>query len=280
MIYFTESEIDQLIEDDVPLGDMTTGLMNLSGKRATITLVARHPLVACCTEEAVRLYRKVNLEVRHAVPSGTALNTGDALLSAEGEAEAVHLVWRTGSALIEFASGVAGRARQLVEAARAQNPTATVAGTRKHPPYLKKVALKALMAGGGVPHRTGLSDTVLIFKEHLLFTGGYERLADTCAAIKSKQKERKIVVEGHTEDQALAIVRAGADAVQVDKMTPEAFAACAKVCKAINPEVLMIAAGGINGTNAGDFAGAGADVLVSSWIYFAPPADIKARITA
>ncbi|WP_172684182.1 hypothetical protein [Desulfosarcina cetonica] len=129
-----------------------------------------------------------------------------------------------------------------------------------------------------MPHRTGLSDTLLIFKEHLLFTGGYENLADTVAQIKNRQKERKIVVEGHSEAQALAIVHAGADAVQVDKMTPEAFAACAHACRQVNPEVCMIAAGGINGANAAEYARAGADVLVSSWIYFAPPADVKAQI--
>ncbi|BBO84814.1 ModD protein [Desulfosarcina ovata subsp. sediminis] len=279
MIYFTESEIDQLIEDDVPLGDMTTGMMNLSGKKAKITLLARNPMVACCTEEAVRLYRKVDLKVHHAVASGTELNPGDPLISAEGDAAAVHLVWRTGSALVEFASGVAGRTRQLVQNARAENAATTVAGTRKHPPYMKKVALKALMAGGGVPHRTGLSDTILIFKEHLLFTGGYDNLAETVMKMKAIQKERKIVVEGHTEAQAMAIVRSGADAVQVDKMTPEEFSACASVCRQANPGICMIAAGGINGTNAAAYAKAGADVLVSSWIYFAPPADVKAQIT-
>ena len=43
-------------------------------------------------------------------------------------------------------------------------------------------------------------------------------------------------------------------------------------------EVITIAAGGINSGNAADYAKAGADVLVASWMYFAPPADIKAQI--
>ncbi|WP_083456656.1 hypothetical protein [Desulfosarcina cetonica] len=132
-----------MIEDDAPLGDMTTQLMNLAGRRAAITLLARNPMVACCIEEAARMYRKVGLTVNEAVSSGTMLDAGDRLLSAEGDAASVHLIWRTGSALVEFASGVAGRTRQLVEKARAENPAITVAGTRKHPPYMKKVALKA-----------------------------------------------------------------------------------------------------------------------------------------
>ena len=278
MIYFTENDIDRLIEDDVPAGDMTTTLLELSGKKGSISLMARNEMIACCTEEAVRLYKKVGLEVSYSVASGTRLQTGDKLLEARGDAGAIHLIWRTGGALIEFASGIAGRTGQLVSSARAENPLVSIAGTRKHPPFVKKIALKALIAGGGVPHRTGLSDTILIFREHLLFTGGYEELAIVVRSVKQKQKERKIVVEAHTPEEALKVARSGADAIQLDKLSPESFADCAGQCRAINPNICMIAAGAINGSNAAAYAKAGADVLVTSWMYFAPPADIKVEI--
>ncbi len=278
MIYFTESEIDQLLQDDVPTGDLTSFLLDMAGRKAEITLVTRNPMTVCCTEEAVRLYKKVNLEISFAASSGTVIQPGDKLLQAAGDAAAIHSVWRTSTALIEFASGIAERTRQLVEAARRENTDVTIAGTRKHPPYLKKIALKALMAGGGVAHRTGLSDTVLVFKEHLLFVGGYQNLPNIVARMKSKQKERKIIVEAHTEEQALAISASGADAVQLDKMRPNDFAVCTMKCRRLNPAIVMIAAGGINSGNAADYAKAGADVLVASWMYFAPPADIKAQI--
>lgn len=278
MIYFTEHDIDRLIEDDVPAGDMTTTLLELSGKKGSISLVARNEMIACCTEEAVRLYKKAGLDVCYSVASGTRLQTGDTLLEARGDASAIHLIWRTGGAMIEFASGIAGRTRQLVDSARAENPQVSVAGTRKHPPFVKKMALKALIAGGGVPHRTGLSDTVLIFREHLLFTGGYEELPGVVRSVRQKQKERKIVVEAHTLEEALMVAYSGSDAIQLDKMTPEQFIDCANQCRAINPDICMIAAGAINGTNAAAYAKAGADVLVTSWMYFAPPADVKSEI--
>jgi molybdenum transport protein len=134
------------------------------------------------------------------------------------------------------------------------------------------------MAGGGIRHRTGLSDTILIFREHLLFAGGYEKLSEIVSKIKQKQKERKIVVEAHTEDQAIYITSSGADAVQLDKMSPENFAVCVQKCKRLNPDIAMIAAGRINDSNAGAYTKAGADILVSSWMYFAQPADVKAEI--
>jgi len=278
MIFFTDSDIDRLIEDDVPVGDMTTILLGISGKRGSISLTARNEMIVCCTEEAVQLYKKVGLDVKYAAVSGTVLQAGEKLLEAEGDAGTLHLIWRTGTAMIEYASGIADRTRLMIKTARAENPTVSIAGTRKHPPFVKKIALKALFTGGGVPHRTGLSDTILIFREHLLFTGGYEQIPDLISSVKQKQKERKIVVEAHTIDEALIIVKAGADAIQLDKNTPENFVLCSRQCRAINPNVCMIAAGSVNGNNAAAYARAGADVLVTSWMYYAPPADIKAEI--
>lgn len=71
MIYFTEADIDRLIEDDLPAGDMTTFLLDLAGKKGSIALIARNEMIACCTEEAVRLYKKQDwrLEIlSHQVP--------------------------------------------------------------------------------------------------------------------------------------------------------------------------------------------------------------------
>ncbi len=278
MIYFTESEIDQLLEDDAPMGDLTTFLVGTAGQKARITFRARSPMVVCCTEEAVRLFKKVDLQVHSYVPSGTHVNPGGVILDAQGDSAPVHMVWRTSLALVEFASGISDRTNRMLEAARKENPSVIVAGTRKHPPYIKKIALKALMAGGGMPHRTGLSDTVLIFREHLVLAGGYGRLSGIVPAIRRKSRERKIVVEAHTEEQAVMVAESGADAVQVDKMPPEDFASCAKKCRRLNPDIYLIAAGAVNDSNAGRYAKAGADVLVSSWMYFAQPSDVHVEI--
>jgi molybdenum transport protein len=278
MIYFTENDIDRIIEDDVPAGDLTSSLLGLDVFSAQIEVSARDTMTVCGTEEAVRIYQKAGLTVLKWVASGTNINKGDLIISAKGNAAAVHLIWRTGGVMIEFASGIATRTAQLVSKAKSVRPDVSVAGTRKHPPYLKKMALKALMAGGGIPHRTGLSDTILIFREHLIFTGGYKKLDLLIKNVRDRQKERKIVVEAHSFDEALLCAGAGVDVIQVDKMPVDEFALCVNKCKQINPLVVMLAAGGVNVNNAVDYAKAGADVLVTSWMYYAPPADIAVDI--
>lgn len=277
MIYFTDNEIERLLEDDLPLGDMTSYLLQIDGE-ASIQMKAREDLVICGVEEAVRLYQKLGIRVLDYLSSGTKVAKGEVFLKAEGSASQVHQVWRSGGVMVEYASGIATRTAFLVNEAKKINPDVTVAGTRKHPPYLKKVALKALLSGGGVPHRTGLSDTILLFKEHIDFDGGYENLSSIIAKIKSKQKERKIVVEAHTQEQAEYVCRSGADAIQIDKMSPDSFKHCVEKCKQIKPLIIMIAAGGVNGKNIANYAAAGADVLVTSCMYYGPLADIKVNI--
>ncbi len=278
MFFFTEDDIDRFIADDVPLGDMTSMMVNFPGQRGSIKLLARHTMVISGSEEAERIYKKVGLKVNYVAPSGTLLQEGGVIIEAEGDAEAIHLIWRTGVAMLEFASGIATRTYGLVQKAKAINPKASVAGTRKHPPYIKKIALKAVCAGGGVPHRTGLSDTILVFKEHLAFKGGYENINAVLDEIKTRQKERKVVVEAHTLEQGLLAVKGGADAIQFDKLPAEDFAEALEKCHALNPKVVILIAGGVNGNNVEAYAKAGAEVLVTSWMYFGPPADIKAEI--
>ena len=278
LIRFSDFEIDKLIEDDVPFGDLTSSLLGLHRGSGQMTVAARDELVVCGTEEAARICDKAGLTVEGFVPSGTWCKPGDTVLDARGNAASIHMAWRASGIFVEFSSGIATRTRKLVEAAKKGNPDTTVAGSRKHSPFAKKMALKALVAGGGVPHRTSLSDTVLIFREHLCFLGGYEMLPQIVQTVRTQQKERMIVVEAHAPEEALMVTRSGANFVQLDKMAVDVFENCVRECKSVNPQVGMIAAGGIQASTATAYAAAGADVLVSSWMYAASPADIGVRI--
>ena len=75
------------------------------------------------------------------------------------------------------------------------------------------------------------------------------------------------------------LAKAGAEIVQVDKMSPEQVAAVSKALAALTPRPLLAAAGGINAANAAAYAAAGADLLVTSAPYCAPPRDVKVEIS-
>ena len=275
MIYFTDAEIDQLISDDAPLGDLTTQSLDIGQQAATMDYIAREALTVAGTEEVVRMALKLGVEVKGSVSSGCHVKEGETILVAEGSAQALHQLWRAGLTMLEFSSAIATRTAALCESIRGVSNPPVVAGTRKHPPYLKKVALKALIVGGGTPHRFGLSESILIFEEHLRFLPDPE---SGIRELKQQQKEKKIVVEVHNREDAVRMTKAGADGVQIDKMPAAEFRETTAVCREINPGVVMIAAGGLNPDNALEYANAGADVLVTSWMYFGKPANIGVRL--
>ena len=275
MMFIGDDELDRFIREDVPYGDLTTRCLGLPGQPAAIAFRAGAETVAACTEEAARLLARLGCMAKLGRASGAAVAAGELLLAAEGPAEAVFAGWKVAQTLMEFAGGMAGAAARIVAAARRVRPDSVVACTRKSFPGTRAVAIKAITAGGAVPHRLGLSDTVLVFPEHRALLGAVS-LTEAIGRIKTACPEKKVVVEVNGVEEALAAAAAGADVVQLEKFPPAAVAAVAE--RLAGSPVVVAAAGGINAANAADFAAAGARVLVTSAPYGAPPVDVKVTI--
>lgn len=272
-----DGELLRFAEDDVPYGDLTTGGLGIGDIAGVATLTAAADMIACCVEEATRLFELHGCMATPSMGSGARVTAGTVLLRAQGRATDLHRTAKVAQTLMEMTSGIATRAAAIVQAARAENPAIAVACTRKHMPGMKRVALKAIMAGGATPHRLGLSDSILIFAEHRAFLD--VSLDEAIRQLRVHAPERRVAIEADTEAEALAYAQAGADIVQVDKAPPEVIARIAAVFRALPRPPLLAATGGINETNARAYAAAGADVLVTSAPYTAPPRDVKVRMS-
>lgn len=275
MPYIPDEDIDRLIAEDVPYGDLTTRSLGLNGRAAEILMRAGADMVVCASEEAARIQSRLGAKPEIAVASGQRVAKGDLILSATGDAQAVMAGWKLAQTLIEYASGIATAAARIVAAARAVDPAIVVACTRKNFPGTKRLAVKAILAGDAVPHRLGLSDTLLLFPEHLamLETGG---LLESVARLKAACPEKKVVVEVAAPEDALLAARVGADVIQLERFSPEMVAELAR--RLASAPVLLAAAGGVNAANAADYARAGAKILVTSAPYAAQPLDVKVSI--
>jgi len=86
---------------------------------------------------------------------------------------------------------------------------------------------------------------------------------------------KKVAVEVTTLHDAAMAAKAGADIIQLDKLPPDSVAEIVSGVKAAAEHAVIAAAGGVNAQNAESYAAAGADVLVSSWMYFGKPSDYK-----
>ena len=273
-----DNNIEHFIEEDVPYGDLTTHLLGFGTTPGRIVFSTREETTLCCTEEAARVLQKCGATITSSMPSGTRLSSGIEFLAAAGSAHALHAGWKVALNLLEYASGIASRTGRIVEKCRVVNPALSVVTTRKSFPGTRKIAIKAIISGGALPHRLGVSETVLVFKQHTAFLGGLEAFLGTVTELKLKARETKIIIETDTIEEALLIARSGADIVQLDKMAPTELTAAVSAIRPANPYILISAAGGINEANAAEYAATGIDIIVLSSVYFGKPSDIGVTI--
>ncbi|RAP42118.1 ModD protein [Rhodovulum viride] len=275
MLPLDDATLLGLLKEDAPYGDLTTRSLGLGASGAKLTMRARGPMTVCGSEEAARIFALLGARAEIAAPSGTPVAAGTLLAEATGPAEALFLGWKVAQTLTEWASGVASATAALVGAARAVTPGIGIACTRKAVPGTRALSLKAVVAGGAEIHRTGLSDTVLLFPEHRAF-GGPDALAAQIARLRAACPERRVVVEVKTLTEAEAAAEAGADVLQLEKFTPEEAEAAARALAGWTG--CLAAAGGITAANAAAYAASGMQVLVTSSPYYAKPADVSVAI--
>ena len=280
MLYqLPDSDIERFIEEDMPYGDLTTLLLGIGALQGDIIFTSREPTTLCCTEEAARVLERCGATVSFLLRSGTTVDTGVTILSASGPAGSLHAGWKVALNLLEYASGIATRTQKIVTLVKKVNPAMTIVTTRKSFPGTKKVAIKAIMAGGALPHRLGLSESVLVFRQHTAFCDGLESFLQTVSELKAKAPEQKIIVEADNTEEALQIAASGVDVVQIDKLQPDALSPLVQQLRKEAPGVTISAAGGINAENASAYAETGVDMLVLSSVYFGKPSDIAVSIS-
>ena len=279
MILLNDYELETLLAEDVPYGDLTTAALGIREQRARIVFETRdRPLVASCTEEAVRLCGLYGLEIEGWVKSGTMVPPKSAFLAARGEAGNVHRVWKSVQNLLDYACGIATYTREAVTLARSVNPDIVVATTRKTAPFTKKVAIKAVESGGGIAHRLGLSESILIFDYHRCFFPSEEAFGSALNRVKKSNPEKKIVMEAADIAEALKFASLGADILQLEKFPLAELSDAVRILRADHPHLTLIATGGVNVKNIAEYAATGVDMIVTSSPYSAQPADIKVRI--
>lgn len=276
--YISDSELEKLIEEDISPIDLTSHVLGIGDKKTTLSFRSRDKIIVCGTEEVEKIFKKLDIETCFMTPSGVEIEEGTMFIKGSGSAKNIHMAWRTCSKMLESFCGVATRTSHLVKTAKAVNKDVNVVATRKNMPGTKRMSIKAIMAGGAYPHRVGLSETILIFDEHIKLIGGLDVLLEKIPEIKLSSLEKKVSVEAHNHEDGIKLVKAGVDIIQVDKFKCEALQKFVAEAKGINPKLVVVAAGNIRQDNVAEYAATGVDLLATSSLYFGKPADIKAEI--
>ena len=277
MVRIPDNRLEYFMTEDVPYADLTTTVLGIANKRGEMEYYTREACVVAGVEEVERIAAKMGCRAELLVRSGDRVEANSALLRVIGFAGDLHQVWKVGLNLLDHLSAVATKTRKMVEAAHAVNPACEVLTTRKSMPGCKDLLTEAIMAGGAYPHRMGLSETVLVFDNHWEFMGGFDALVEQLPQIRRRCIEKKLFVEASAA-QARILVEAGVDGIQFDRVQPTELAALVPELRAIDPHVTLVAAGGINPSNAAEYAATGIDGIVTTSLFTAKPLDMSVRM--
>lgn len=279
---FSNARIDAFIEEDVPYIDLTCEVLGVYNQPGEMEYFTRESCVLAGTDIARRIMRNLGCEVLASSEDGQLVSAGQTFFTVRGAAADLHAAWKVCLNVFDHLSAVATKTRSMVDAVHAVNPECEVLTTRKSMPGAKDLLTCAVMAGGAFPHRLGLSETVLVFEQHLAFFGGFNRFVEEMPRIKARCVEKKLFVEADAQ-RALALARAssdghGVDGIQLDKVPVSELAELARRIREIDPRITIIAAGGINPQNAGAYAACGVDGLATTAPFTAKPVDMSVRM--
>ncbi len=209
--------IKAALQEDAPGGDVTSESLFPPKLQCRAILLAKQDGVLAGLDVAARVFRMVNSRTsfNRLARDGDAFRAGDILAEIEGLAMALLKAERTALNFVQRLSGIATATRRYADAVAGTKTK--ILDTRKTTPGLRVLEKYAVRMGGGVNHRMGLSDMVLIKDNHLLLAPGVA--AAVSAARRRFGRRMKIEVEATNFAQAREALESGADRIMLDNMT-------------------------------------------------------------
>ncbi|WOB78438.1 carboxylating nicotinate-nucleotide diphosphorylase [Brevundimonas nasdae] len=264
-----------LAEDLGRAGDVTAMACIPENARMKAAFAARKPGVLagidCVRLTVLAMDPKASVDLR--LRDGDAFDAGAVLAVVEADARAFLSAERTALNLVGRLSGVATLTRTYVETVAGTK--ARIADTRKTTPGLRALEKHAVACGGGINHRFGLDDAILIKDNHVAVCGGVAEAVRRAKAFAPHLMKVEVEVDGLDQlDAVLALIDEGAapDVIMLDNFSLDDLrAAVARVAG----RIVLEASGGVDLTTVRGIAETGVDVIsVGALTHSAPVLDI------
>lgn len=274
----SNNELLEYIKEDISYFDLTTHLQKCTDKKASVEVFTREDIIVSCTEEAAKIAKLLSCKVISFEKSTKELKKGSCLIAFKGEYNNVHEAYKLIQVLLEYSCKIATTTNKMIKIVKEQNPKCEVLTTRKSFPFAKKFCIKSILNGGAMPHRLGLSETILFFKQHREIYSNNEQFYKQIKQFKEMAAEKKIVVESSDFEDIKNLMKHQVDVVQVDKVSVKLLEKIVEYRNKNHKNIKIIAAGGINIENAKEFAKTQVDALVTSSLYNCKMADLGVRL--
>src|SRR5213593_2371952 len=209
------------LKEDIGDGDVTTDFFVPEKVHATGRIIVREKAVVAGTGATAEVFRQIDpaTDVQINRRDGDDVEADDVMIEVRGLARSILKAERVALNFLQRLCGIATLTRQFVAAVG--NHPAKILDTRKTSPGLRALEKAAVVAGGGVNHRFGLYDMVLVKDNHLATFGGLSSFADRIRQLRRERPNIRIEVEADDLEQARAFADVeGIDVILLDNMPP------------------------------------------------------------
>ena len=219
--------VRRALAEDFGRGDVTTDTVIDRGQKARGVILAEATCVIAGLDIASEAFRQLDpgvaVEVR--CRDGSRCEPSTIVAEYRGQASALLTAERTALNFLQRLSAIATLTRRFVEAADGR---VTVLDTRKTTPLLRALEKYAVRAGGGVNHRGGLGEGILIKDNHVRLAGG---VAAAVTRMRRAKREMPTEVEAQTLSQVDEALRAGTEIILLDNMSTPDILEAVRRCK-------------------------------------------------
>ena len=209
------------LKEDIGDGDITTEFFVPERLHATGRIIAREPAIVAGTAAAAEVFHKVDpaTDVQIHQSDGASVVAGDIVIELRGLARSILKAERVALNFLQRLCGIVTLTRQVVDAIGSH--PAKILDTRKTTAGLRALEKAAVLAGGGVNHRSGLYDMILVKDNHLAALRGLSGFADQIRQLRKERPNLRIEVEADDLEQTRAFVEIdGIDIILLDNMEP------------------------------------------------------------
>lgn len=269
-VFQTEKLIELWLTEDIGYCDLTAQLMIAEDAVGTFHMNAREPMHVAGIAVAARVFTKYDhrLNVTCHVKEGDKVSKGTKLLTVTGPARSILTAERPALNIAQRLCGIATETARYN--AEIVGTKARLIDTRKTTPGLRMLEKHAVVCGGGLNHRLGLDNGVMLKDNHIVVAGSISQAVAN--ARKLLPVLTKIEVECDRVAQVQEALEAGADVIMLDNMALEDIKTCVAI---VAGKAQIEASGGINIHTIKGIAQTGVDFISTSKItQAAPPVDI------
>ena len=259
-----EQLIDELIDlafaEDIGDGDHTTLCCIPDTAMGKSRLLIKEPGILAGVEIARKIFHRFDPDLKMTVyiEDGTAVKPGDVAFVVEGRVQSLLQTERLMLNVMQRMSGIATMTHRYVK--KLEGLHTRILDTRKTTPGMRMLEKEAVKIGGGVNHRIGLFDMILLKDNHVDFAGGIENAISRCHDyLKAKGKDLKIEIEVRNLDELKEVMRVGGvDRIMLDNFSPELTKEAVKI---VGGKYEIESSGGITFDTIRDYAESGVDFV-------------------